>query len=244
MLLFLSLLRLQSATPANGMPACARPRKPEAQKSSFRRRCKQCCYICAKRAPACSPRRERLLRTPALAFQSRGCPPRGVIPSGHRSKPSARTLDHARLAAIPARHPQLRNDADLAPGRPDKVHPETEDGLVDGGVGPCGGVFVLGFEHAARVETAVVDTVPAELVDGAQELEVVLLVGGDEDCGAQTGGQQRGRVSHAHQSQLTFCIPRRVRQQRVDVLCVPIDRGCAVFARRAPGLRAKQSQKG
>lgn len=90
------------------------------------------------------------------------------------------------------------------------MHPEAEDGLIDRSVGPRSGVFVLGVEHAAGIETPMIDAVPAQLVDRGQELEVVLLVGGDEDCGAQTGRSTTRESLYAHQRQLTFRIPRRV----------------------------------
>jgi hypothetical protein len=148
------------------MPACARPGKrkgPEVVDTE--EDANSVVTYGAKRAPACSPRRERPCTRPTLAiYTPGGCPHVGSPPFTVRNL-STRTLDHARLAAIPTRHPELRDDADLAPGRADKVHPKAEDGLINGGVGPRGGVLVLGFEHAARVETAVVDAVPAQLVD-------------------------------------------------------------------------------
>lgn len=158
----------------------------------------------------CSHKRERPLHAHPRGPNSGVSPRRVALPLSPETDSSARTLDHARLAAIPARHPELRDDADLAPGRPDKVHPEAKDGLIDGGIGPRGGIFVFGLEHAAGVETPVVDAVPAQLVDRGQEIDIVLLVGSDEDCGPQTGRSTTRESLHAHQAQVTFRIPRRV----------------------------------
>lgn len=97
--------------------------------------------------------------------------------------PSVRPLYQPRLAPIPRRDPQLGDQTNLTARRSDKVQAETQDRLVDDSVGPSGGVAVLRFEKGERAEGAVVDAVPAEGVDGGEEVGVVLLVGCDEDCG-------------------------------------------------------------
>jgi hypothetical protein len=94
-----------------------------------------------------------------------------------------RPLDQPRLTSVPCGDPQLRNERDLTPRSPDEMRPEREDRLVDDSVGPAGGVAVLLFEAGEGAEGAVVDAVPTESVDGGEEGVVVLLVGGDENCG-------------------------------------------------------------
>lgn len=151
---------------------------------------------------------------------------------------SRRTLYQPRLAAVPRRDPQLRQQRDLAAARADKVRPERQDGLVDDGVGPPRRVAVPLLEDLHRPQRAVVDAVPPERVDGAEEVGVVLLVGRDEDCGRTRSAPRRDGSDM--RKQRTLCRRRRKVEEGLELLDVAVDGRRAVLARVTPRLCARE----
>lgn len=121
-----------------------------------------------------------------------------------------------RPAPVPSGDPQFRDDAHLTIRRPDKRHPETQDGLIDGGVRPAPRLAVLGTQDVGSSELSVIDAEPAQVIDRREKVDVVLLVGGDEYC---IQCQAAVRFISVSVSVTRMLVPTRRKEERAHLAC-------------------------
>lgn len=161
------------------------------------------------------------------------------------------SLDEVRPATIPSGDPQFRDDAHLTIRSPDKRHPETQDGLIDGGVRPAPRLAVLGSQYIGRSELSVIDAEPAQIIDRCEKLGVVLLVRGDEYyvqheqlLGRSVSGpvaEDAISTAEREKEELTSRVARRIRRELLHLFGVSIYGRDTLLMRRTPLLGEKRT---